>query len=113
MRHAGSLPSKRRTPSPSLWSSLELSALTIVAREKSVEVKKGGLLEVCATAPSLDDIGGLDELKFWLVERRDAFGKEAQQYGLPAPKGLLIVGIPGTADSLAAKATASLINRPP
>ncbi len=84
----------------------------IVAREKSVEVKKGGLLEVCATAPSLDDIGGLDELKFWLVERRDAFGKEAQQYGLPAPKGLLIVGIPGTGKSLTAKATATVFNRP-
>ena len=83
-----------------------------VAREKANEVKKGGLLEVCPKAPSLDEIGGLDQLKAWLVQRRDAFGKDAQQYGLPAPKGLLIVGIPGTGKSLTAKATASVFNRP-
>src|SRR5439155_2759676 len=84
----------------------------IVAREKANEVKKGGLLEVYPTAPSLDEIGGLDELKSWLVQRRDAFVKEAQQFGLPAPKGLLIVGIPGTGKSLTAEVTASVFNLP-
>ena len=83
-----------------------------VAREKANEVKKGGLLEVCSTVASLDDIGGLDCLKAWLLQRRDAFGKEARAYGLPSPKGLLIVGIPGTGKSLTAKATASVFNRP-
>jgi SpoVK/Ycf46/Vps4 family AAA+-type ATPase len=61
---------------------------------------------------SLDDIGGLDVLKGWLLQRQDAFGKEAQQFGLPSPKGLLIIGIPGTGKSLTAKATASVFNRP-
>lgn len=84
----------------------------IVAREKANEVKKSGLLEICSNVASLDDIGGLDCLKAWLVQRRDAFGKEAKEYGLPAPKGLLIVGIPGTGKSLTAKATASVFNRP-
>ena len=84
----------------------------IVAREKANEVKKGGLLEVHSSIPTLDEIGGLEQLKAWLVQRRDAFGKEAQQYGLPSPKGLLIVGIPGTGKSLTAKATASVFNRP-
>lgn len=84
----------------------------IVAREKANEVKKNGLLEVCSKPSSLDDIGGLDLLKKWLLERKDAFGVEAQRYGLPCPKGLMIIGIPGTGKSLTAKATASVFNRP-
>jgi hypothetical protein len=85
---------------------------TIVAREKASEVKKGGLLEICPLVASLDDIGGLDVLKGWLLQRRGAFGTEAKAYGLPNPKGLLIVGIPGTGKSLTAKATATVFNRP-
>jgi SpoVK/Ycf46/Vps4 family AAA+-type ATPase len=84
----------------------------IVAREKANEVKKNGLLEVCSSAASLADIGGLDLLKGWLVQRKDAFGPEARHYGLPSPKGLLIVGIPGTGKSLTAKATATVFNQP-
>jgi SpoVK/Ycf46/Vps4 family AAA+-type ATPase len=84
----------------------------IVAREKANEVKKSGLLEVCSLAASLDNIGGLECLKAWLLQRREAFGKEAVAYGLPSPKGLLIVGVPGTGKSLTAKATASVFNRP-
>jgi SpoVK/Ycf46/Vps4 family AAA+-type ATPase len=84
----------------------------IVAAEKANEVKKGGLLEVYPAASSLEDIGGLDCLKAWLLQRRNAFGKEAREYGLPSPKGLLIVGIPGTGKSLTAKATATVFNRP-
>jgi len=84
----------------------------IVAREKANEVKKNGLLEVFPAAASLADIGGLDLLKHWLLERKDAFGPAAREYGLPTPKGLLIVGIPGTGKSLTAKATATVFNRP-
>ena len=84
----------------------------IIAREKASEVKKNGLLEVYPNPSSLTDIGGLDVLKEWLVKRRDAFGQEARAYGLPSPKGLLIVGIPGTGKSLTAKATASVFQRP-
>ena len=85
---------------------------TVVAREKAATVKKNGLLEVVAVRESLNDIGGLDVLKDWLRKRRDAFSERAQQYGLPSPKGLLIVGIPGTGKSLTAKATASVFGRP-
>ena len=84
----------------------------IVAREKASEVKKGGLLEVYPPEATLKEIGGLDVLKDWLLKRRDAFGQEAKAYGLPAPKGLLIIGIPGTGKSLTAKATASVFQRP-
>ena len=89
----------------------QLSA-TIVGREKANEVKKSGLLELIPATESLGDIGGLELLKYWLVQRKYAFGSEARQYGLPNPKGLLIVGIPGTGKSLTAKATASVFNHP-
>jgi SpoVK/Ycf46/Vps4 family AAA+-type ATPase len=84
----------------------------VVAREKAVTVKKNGVLEIITVRETMDDIGGLDVLKGWLVGRRDAFSQRAQQYGLPSPKGLLIVGIPGTGKSLTAKATASILGRP-
>ena len=83
-----------------------------IAREKAQVVKKGGILELVERLPSLESIGGLDLLKEWLALRKDAFGRKAQEYGLPTPKGLLIVGVPGTGKSLAAKATASLLGRP-
>lgn len=84
----------------------------IVSREKAQEVRKNGLLEICESPASLEQIGGLDQLKQWLLQRKDAFSREAQAYGLPSPKGLLIVGIPGTGKSLTAKATASVFQRP-
>ena len=84
----------------------------IVNREKAAEVKKNGLLEICEVRETLQDIGGLDVLKDWLLKRRDAFSQRAIEYGLPSPKGLLIVGIPGTGKSLTAKATASVFGRP-
>ena len=84
----------------------------IVAREKALAVKKNGLLEIVKAPATLDDIGGLDLLKGWLTQRRGAFGRMAQDYGLPSPRGLLIIGIPGTGKSLTAKATASVFQRP-
>ncbi len=84
----------------------------VVAREKASAVRKNRLLELWSSATSLDQIGGLDQLKQWLVQRKDAFGHEARQYRLPTPKGLLIVGIPGSGKSLTAKATATVFNRP-
>ena len=84
----------------------------VIAREKANELKKGGLLEIVPHPASLDNIGGLEVLKSWLLQRRHAFGRDARTYGLPSPKGVLIVGIPGTGKSLTAKATASVFNRP-
>jgi AAA+ superfamily predicted ATPase len=84
----------------------------IVSREKANEVKKDGLLEICPAAEQLNDIGGLEELKAWLQQRKNSFSREAQAYGLPNPKGLLIVGVPGTGKSMTAKATAMVFDLP-
>ena len=84
----------------------------VVAREKAQAVKKNGLLELIESTESLASIGGLDLLKEWLLKRREAFSPRAKEYGLPVPKGVLMLGIPGCGKSLTAKATASVFGVP-
>ena len=79
---------------------------------KAQAVKKNGLLELIETKETLDSIGGLDVLKEWLLKRRHAFSTRAIEYGLPTPKGLLILGIAGTGKSLTGKATAKVFGVP-
>lgn len=85
---------------------------TLVAREKARALKSGGLLEVIETTESLDSIGGLEALKTWLIQRSEAITQRARDYGLPIPKGMLVLGVPGTGKSLTAKATASVFGVP-
>jgi ATP-dependent 26S proteasome regulatory subunit len=84
----------------------------IIAREKAQAVKKNGLLEIIESKECLENVGGLDVLKSWLVQRKEAFSQRARAYELPVPKGLLILGVPGTGKSLTAKASASVFGVP-
>lgn len=83
----------------------------LIAAEKAQSLKKGGLLELVETPTSLADVGGLDGLKSWLLRRRHAFTPEAA-FGLPVPRGILLLGIPGTGKSLTARAIAGVLEKP-
>jgi SpoVK/Ycf46/Vps4 family AAA+-type ATPase len=75
--------------------------------EKANAIKKTGILEYFPTSVTLSGVGGLANLKAWLKIRKQAFTQKARDFGLPAPRGLLLVGMPGCGKSLAAKACAA------
>jgi hypothetical protein len=85
----------------------------IIYREKVAAVRRSGLLEIIEADPKgLESIGGLENLKDWVLKRRRAYTPEAEKFGLPAPKGILLVGVPGTGKSLAAKAIGTALGVP-
>ena len=84
----------------------------IISREKAQTVKRDGLLEIVEAGVGISDMGGYEILKPWITRRRNAFTKEAREFGLSMPKGFLLVGIPGCGKSLAAKITAEILQRP-
>ena len=71
--------------------------------EKQRLVGRSKVLEFHPLADGMDSVGGLDALKDWLQRRKKAFSEEARDYGLPAPKGLLLIGVQGCGKSLTAK----------
>jgi SpoVK/Ycf46/Vps4 family AAA+-type ATPase len=94
------------------YSRLDERAIPLMLEEKKQRIRRTEVLEFWPATETLDDIGGLDLLKAWLEQRAAAFTAEARQYGLPNPRGILLVGIQGTGKSLSAKATASLWQLP-
>ena len=84
----------------------------IVLSEKKQLIRRNGILEYIEEDETLKSIGGLEELKRWLTQRSDAFTERAREYGLPQPKGMLILGVPGCGKSLIAKTTARLWGLP-
>jgi ATP-dependent 26S proteasome regulatory subunit len=79
-----------------------------VFAEKQQIIRKSGLLEYCATDETFDTVGGLGVLKEWVRKRAAAFTPDAQAFGLPPPKGILLLGVQGCGKSLSAKAVSTL-----
>lgn len=86
--------------------------IDLVTEEKKQIIRESKALEFYATTETPDDVGGLGVLKDWLRLRERAFTQEARDYGLPAPKGIALIGIPGTGKSLTAKMIGGLWRLP-
>ena len=86
--------------------------VAVVQQEKSQIIRKSGVLEVVGSTVRLADVGGLGNLKTWLTKRSGSWLDEARAYGLPAPKGVLVTGVPGCGKSLTAKAMSSAWSLP-
>jgi hypothetical protein len=78
-----------------------------VFAQKQQVIRKNGLLEYCSTDETFANVGGVQVLKNWLAKRALAFTAEARAFGLPAPKGILLLGVQGCGKSLCAKAVSS------
>jgi SpoVK/Ycf46/Vps4 family AAA+-type ATPase len=85
---------------------LNEKAVAWIVREKRQALRRTPALAFHEAETSLADVGGLGELKRWLCERRRAFSQEARHFGLPIPRGLLLLGVQGCGKSLCAKAVA-------
>ncbi len=83
-----------------------------ILEEKKQIIRKNGILEYRDAKFTFDDIGGLDTLKNWLDLRQLGFKQDAIAYGLTVPKGMLLIGVPGTGKSMTCVATAHRYNMP-
>ena len=85
---------------------IETEDVELILEEKRQSIRQTQILDFYPATEEISDIGGLDNLKDWLLRRGGAFSERARAYGLPNPRGLLLVGIQGTGKSLTAKAIA-------
>lgn len=86
---------------------LDTNDIDVILEEKRQTIRKSGLLEFINSDLDLNDVGGLENLKRWLQRRNGSWREEARQFGLPAPKGVLVTGVPGCGKSLTAKGMAA------
>ncbi len=89
------------------YKTINENSISVLLSEKKQIIRQTEILEYSSVTEKIDNLGGLDNLKDWLQKRRTAFSIQASNYGLPTPRGLLLIGIQGTGKSLTAKAIAS------
>ena len=87
--------------------SLSGADLPAVLDAKRSLLGAAGSLESIAVDFTIEDVGGFENLKAWLRQRRGGFSKKAREYGLVPPRGVLMLGVPGCGKSLCAKAVAA------
>jgi SpoVK/Ycf46/Vps4 family AAA+-type ATPase len=86
------------------YKTIDENSIGVLLSEKKQIIRQTEILEYSSVNEKIDNLGGLDNLKDWLKKRKTAFSIQALNYGLPTPRGLLLIGIQGTGKSLAAKA---------
>jgi SpoVK/Ycf46/Vps4 family AAA+-type ATPase len=84
---------------------------TVIAGKRRM-LKNEGLLEYIKTPLTMDEIGGMANLKKWLDRRKNAFKKDASEFGIKPPRGVLMLGVQGAGKSLCAKAVATAWQQP-
>ena len=91
---------------------LDKNDIRAILSEKEQIIRKSGILEYTATVENFGSVGGLENLKKWLKQRNRAFSQKARDFGLPHPRGVMLVGVPGCGKSLCAKAVAAEWQKP-
>ncbi|WP_462410816.1 AAA family ATPase [Neobacillus sp. Marseille-QA0830] len=91
---------------------LDINDVEVIMEEKRQIIRKSGILEFIKSDLKIEDVGGLENLKRWLKKRNKSWLDSAQKYGLPAPKGVLITGVPGCGKSLIAKSISAMWQLP-
>lgn len=86
---------------------VDSTLIDAVIEEKGQLIRKSGILNLVTKRPSIDEIGGLDNLKEWLRKRAHVLHEDGKTFGIPLPKGVLITGVSGCGKSLCAKMFAS------
>ncbi len=86
--------------------------LSLLARTKREAIRRSRFLEFYEEVGAMEGVGGLGNLKEWLLRRSAAFAESARQFGLPEPKGVFLLGVQGCGKSLTAKAVAGLFQMP-
>jgi SpoVK/Ycf46/Vps4 family AAA+-type ATPase len=89
------------------YKTIDDNSIAVLLSEKKQIIRQTEILEYSSVTEKIDNLGGLDNLKEWLKKRKTAFSIQASNYGLPTPRGLLLIGIQGTGKSLTAKAIAN------
>lgn len=89
------------------YKTIDDNSIGVLLSEKKQIISQTEILEYSSVTEKIDNLGGLDNLKDWLKKRKTAFSIQASNYGLPTPRGLLLIGIQGTGKSLTAKAIAN------
>lgn len=93
---------------------ISLNDKQFIIQEKEQIIKKTGTVEIVNFKETINDIGGLENLKKWLNKKAKIFKEldKAREYGVDIPKGLMLIGMPGCGKSLVAKATSRLFEMP-
>jgi SpoVK/Ycf46/Vps4 family AAA+-type ATPase len=89
------------------YKTIDENSISVLLSEKKQIISQTEILEYYSVNEKITNLGGLNNLKDWLKKRKTAFGIQAHSYGLPTPRGLLLIGIQGTGKSLTAKAIAN------